>query len=35
VVRAAAQVTGGEKLMVRFTDDQLTVTADEPEKSGM
>ncbi|HLX48454.1 MAG TPA: exodeoxyribonuclease VII large subunit [Streptosporangiaceae bacterium] len=31
VVRAAAQVTGGEKLTVRFTDDQLTVTASQPE----
>jgi exodeoxyribonuclease VII large subunit len=29
VVRTAAQVTGGEKLTVRFTDDQLTVTADQ------
>jgi exodeoxyribonuclease VII large subunit len=35
VVRAAAQVTGGERLTVRFTDDQLTVTADQSEKSGM
>jgi exodeoxyribonuclease VII large subunit len=28
VVRAAAQVTGGEKLTARFADDQLTVTVD-------
>jgi exodeoxyribonuclease VII large subunit len=34
VVRTAAQVTGGEKLTVRFTDDQLTVTVGQAETSG-
>ncbi len=30
VVRSAAEVTHGEKLIVRFADDQLNVTADQP-----
>ena len=28
VVRAAAQISGGDSLLVRFADDQLSVTAD-------
>src|ERR1044072_6681765 len=30
VARRAADVTAGERLMVRFAEDQLTVTADGP-----
>jgi hypothetical protein len=29
VVRGAAEVTAGERLTVRFADDQLSVTAGE------
>jgi exodeoxyribonuclease VII large subunit len=33
VVRMAAQVTGGEKLSVRFAEDQLAVVAETTERS--
>jgi exodeoxyribonuclease VII large subunit len=34
VVRAAAEVSAGERLTVRFAADRLTVTAEEPEPAG-
>jgi len=33
VVRSAADVSAGERLNVRFADDQLSVTADENAES--
>jgi exodeoxyribonuclease VII large subunit len=34
VVRSAAEVTPAEALMIRFADDQLTVTADQQPNPG-
>jgi exodeoxyribonuclease VII large subunit len=35
VVRSAAEVSGGERLTVRFAEDQLAVTADnDPADEG-